>query len=93
MKAQKRPVIVDVWKWEEWSQHPPKGVKIRQPKIFFATDTCDICGKRYPSHKEIQPLEGRMMACPGDWLIKGVEGEYYFCKPSIFEKTYEVVNE
>lgn len=39
----------------------------------------------------ITTLEGTMFAVPGDWIIKGVEGEFYPCKPDIFEKTYEEV--
>lgn len=38
---------------------------------------------------DIQTLEGRMHASPGDWIIKGVKGEFYPCKPDIFEATYE----
>ena len=37
----------------------------------------------------IPTLEGRMHATPGDWIIRGVQGEFYPCKPDIFEKTYE----
>jgi len=36
-------------------------------------------------------LEGSMKASIGDWIIKGVQGEFYPCKPDIFEKTYEEV--
>ena len=39
----------------------------------------------------IQTLEGCMTASPGDWIITGVNGEQYPCKPDIFEKTYEPV--
>ncbi len=39
----------------------------------------------------INTLEGRMIASPGDYIIKGVNGEFYPCKPDIFEKTYEAV--
>ena len=39
----------------------------------------------------IPTLEGDMKALPGDWIIKGVNGEYYPCKPDVFEKTYDVV--
>lgn len=39
----------------------------------------------------IDTLEGTMMANEGDWIIKGVNGEFYPCKPDIFEKTYEIV--
>jgi hypothetical protein len=37
----------------------------------------------------IATLEGAMHASPGDWIIKGVQGEFYPCKPDIFEATYE----
>ena len=37
----------------------------------------------------IQTLEGEMRADLGDWIIKGVKGEFYPCKPDIFEATYE----
>ena len=39
----------------------------------------------------IETLEGDMTADFGDWIIKGVQGEFYPCKPVIFEKTYEKV--
>ena len=41
----------------------------------------------------IETLEGVMHASPGDWIITGVNGEKYTCKPDIFEKTYEPVSE
>ena len=37
----------------------------------------------------IDTLEGTMVALPGDWIIRGVKGEFYPCKPDIFEATYE----
>lgn len=37
----------------------------------------------------ISTLEGDMIASPGDWIIRGVKGELYPCKPDIFEATYE----
>jgi hypothetical protein len=40
---------------------------------------------------EIKTLEGTMLADTGDWIIRGVNGELYPCKPDIFEKTYEPV--
>lgn len=45
----------------------------------------------YQTDKEmiIHTLEGDMLASPGDWIITGVNGEQYPCKPDIFEKTYE----
>lgn len=41
----------------------------------------------------VQTLEGCMYAPYGDYIIRGVNGEYYPCKPSIFEKTYELVED
>ncbi|MFW8618706.1 hypothetical protein ACOJB1_12755 [Enterococcus innesii] len=38
-------------------------------------------------------LEGTMLASFGDYIIKGVEGEFYPCKPDIFAKTYEIIQE
>lgn len=42
-------------------------------------------------HIMIPTLEGAMMAQDGDYIIKGVQGEFYPCKPDIFEATYEIV--
>lgn len=42
-------------------------------------------------HMVIHTLEGDMIARPDDWIIKGVQGEFYPCKPDIFEQTYEPV--
>ena len=41
------------------------------------------------THFWIETLEGTMLARPGDWIIKGVNGEFCPCKPDIFTKTYE----
>ena len=40
---------------------------------------------------EIETLEGTMVGEVGDWLITGVKGEQYPCKPDIFEQTYEIL--
>lgn len=39
----------------------------------------------------IETLEGEMMVNPNDYIIKGVKGEFYPCKPDIFEQTYEII--
>ena len=44
-----------------------------------------------PDHILIHTLEGTMRADLGDWIIRGVKGELYPCKPDIFEATYEAV--
>lgn len=57
---------------------------------------CDINGI-YPSYyKEsmvISTLEGDMTANVGDYIIKGISGEFYPCKPNIFDATYQLVEE
>jgi hypothetical protein len=42
---------------------------------------------------EIHTLEGDMRADVGDWIVRGVKGEFYPCKPDIFEATYDLVDE
>ena len=40
----------------------------------------------------IHTLEGVMQARDGDWIIQGLRGEFYPCKPDIFQKSYEIIN-
>jgi hypothetical protein len=51
---------------------------------------CKHCGDIMHNHGWIDTLEGGHIVCPGDWIITGVKGEHYPCKPDIFEQTYEV---
>lgn len=53
---------------------------------------CQHCGKTMHFHGWIDTLEGGHIVCPGDWIITGVEGEHYPCKPGIFVETYEPVD-
>jgi hypothetical protein len=50
---------------------------------------CERCGIRMHEHGWIDTLEGGHNVCPGDWIITGVAGERYPCKPAIFAETYE----
>ena len=52
---------------------------------------CRHCGDIMHNHGWIDTLEGGHIVCPGDWIITGVAGENYPCKPSIFGATYEAV--
>jgi len=47
------------------------------------------CGHTWHDHGWIDTLEGGGNVCPGDWIIRGVKGEFYPCKPDIFDATYE----
>lgn len=52
---------------------------------------CGHCGKPMHDHGWIDTLEGGHKACPGDWIITGVQGEHYPCKPDIFAATYDAL--
>lgn len=51
----------------------------------------DSCDAAMDDHGYIDTLEGGHTVCPGDWVITGVQGEKYPCKPDIFAATYEAV--
>ena len=63
----------------------PKELKFRKKPVVVEAYQTNV-------PLEIETLEGIMHASPGDWIITGVNGEKYPCKPDIFEKTYEPVN-
>lgn len=50
---------------------------------------CEQCGKPHSVHGWVDTLEQGHRVCPGDWIITGVKGEHYPCKPDIFTATYE----
>ena len=54
-------------------------------------ERCQHCDRQMTAHGWIDTLEGGHVVCPGDWIITGVAGERYPCKPDIFEQTYEEV--
>jgi len=87
-KYRKKPVVIEAFEWppvwhietrlefEEWVKS--KGDDLRQ--FYYVGEML-----------QIDTLEGVMSADVGDYIIRGVNGEYYPCKPDIFEKTYELV--
>ena len=62
----------------------------RHPDVQ-GNEPCKHCGQIMHKHGWIDTLEGGHIVCPGDWIITGVQGEHYPCKPDIFEATYEAV--
>ena len=56
---------------------------------YFCGFNAQLVGRE--KRLEIKTKEGVMTANPGDYIIKGVQGEFYPCKPDIFEQTYELV--
>ena len=79
-KYRKKPAVIEAWQNSDENEFP----------LWVAS--ADI-GREPGGVILINTLEGVMRAMPGDYIIKGVQGEFYPCKPDIFEATYEVVNE
>lgn len=82
MKYRKKPVVIDALQLTEENFIECLGFVGEQ-----AFDVCQDSG----TGLNIKTLEGVMHASLGDFIIKGVNGEFYPCKPDIFEKTYEKV--
>ena len=84
-KFKKRPVVIEA---EQFTQEN------KNVAFTFIQCTCAPTRDKYGNPTiDIQTKEGVMTAKLGDWIIKGVEGEFYPCDPSIFEKTYEQVDD
>ena len=77
VKFRKKPVIIEAIQWT--------GNNLEEIKDFMGY--YELAKKNLIIHT----LEGKMIAQVNDWIIRGVQGEYYPCKPDIFEKTYEPV--
>lgn len=82
MKYRKKPVVIEAVRWTGKNQ----------------TEIDKLCGMKvvWSENKKcflILTLEGTSLASMGDYIIKGVNGEFYPCKPDIFEKTYERVED
>lgn len=68
-----------------------KIVRYFRTPSFVQDTTCSICSQSFHAHGWIDTLEAGHRVCPGDWIITGVKGERYPCKPDIFIETYEEV--
>lgn len=82
-KYVKKPIVIEALKIE-WGSRK--------------TDLLDFAGMENVYQNEfgevfIKTLEGNMKVSVGDYVIKGIEGEFYPCKPNIFKKTYSEVDE
>ena len=86
MKYRKKPIVVEAWQFTDDNKN--------QLLHDLQSEQMNI----QPSSSEegkpvilIPTLEGEMTASIGDYIIKGIRGEFYPCKPDIFEKSYEAV--
>jgi len=77
LKWRKRPVVVEAVQFD--------GTLASVEALHIPEASQDLGSRTL----QIPTLEGVMTAQPGDWIIRGVQGEFYPCKPDIFEATYE----
>jgi len=85
-KYRKRPVIIEAVQFFD--------TKEGMAEVMRFVPLAGILGdSRYGWYLTIKTWEGTMTAQPGDWIIRGIKGEYYPCKPDIFEATYELMEE
>jgi hypothetical protein len=102
-KFRKKPVIVEATRWWKNGDHPDdmvgkdwvliegKVVRRYNDPNTSGHALCVNCNRRLLEHGWIDTLEGGHIVCPGDWVITGIKGERYPCKPDIFAATYEAV--
>ena len=103
-KFRKKPVEIEASQWFKNGDHPKDDTARMQPDVsecegavvrYFRHPTvpgkngCRHCDKTMHDHGWIDTLEGGHIVCPGDWIITGVKGENYPCKPDIFAATYD----
>lgn len=81
MRYRKKSVIVEAILWDEKDETADQIADLIDQNVI-------VVGNRYI---EFETLSGLMIANPGDYIIKEVEGECYPCKPDIFAQTYEPV--
>ena len=83
-KYRKKPVVIEALQWSGSNWHEMLAWAKWEHDHGVSTDGDLLL---------IHTLEGEMTASPGDWVSQGVQGEFYPCKPDIFEATYEPVEE
>ena len=93
MKYRKKPVVIEAVQWNGLNLEEIKEF-VGDPLIYEISDAAWKVGKGAPTvYMEIKTLEGNHVCTEGDYIIKGVQGEFYPCKPDIFKQTYEQVEE
>lgn len=86
-RFRKKPVEVE-------AMHVPEASCPDDQRVRDTARIAGWCGGRVGTVTPcilIDTLEGQMIASPGDWVIRGVNGEFYPCKPDIFDAAYEPV--
>ena len=86
MKFRKKPVVIEAIKWDGTLFTLKQLQSMGMETTSYEADYFRVNGI---SGLVIKTLEGQHIADLGDWIIQGVKGEFYPCKPDIFEQTYE----
>lgn len=89
MKARKKPVEVETFQYD--GDLMASNGKYYVPEWAVAADKDGTFKIKGQGDLYIATLEGDMLVSVGDYVIQGVNGELYPCKPDIFEKTYEII--
>lgn len=86
-KFKKKPVEISAWQFnkENYKKGAPNEIRYAKNITLFSQYGGSVIGG------EIETLEGVMNVSEDDWIIRGVQGEFYPCKPDIFAATYEAV--
>ena len=95
-RYRKKPVVIEAVQWDGTSGGANTVIDWINGNEGCARYRCAPggCTGTEEGHRvAIETLEGTMSADAGDFIIRGVQGEFYPCKPEIFEKTYEAANE
>jgi len=85
-KYRKKPVVIEAVRFDDKFLSSKQPVWIETAMFDYVIEVKDNAS---PKHLTIRTIEGIMRCNPGDWIIRGVNGELYPCKHDIFEKTYE----
>ncbi|AQZ45551.1 hypothetical protein B5S25_02010 [Paenibacillus larvae subsp. pulvifaciens] len=89
-KYRKKPVVVSAGRW--WRKGDVPDAQIRElDHDGVCKNICRVCGNPTSLHGHCKTLESWLVVCPGDYIIRGVKGEYYPCKPDVFERTYKLL--
>ena len=91
-KYRKKPVVIEAVRWTGENLAEVLAFTGKHPdwyKWFDSFEHYEAHVRADDSVFKIKTREGTMVASPGDWIIKGVAGEFYPCKPDIFAATYE----
>lgn len=98
-RYRKKPVVIDAVQWDGTAQGAApiidRILRSGGRAVYLCADPerCAAHGGDAPHTIRISTLEGDMSASIGDWIIRGVHGEFYPCKPQVFAATYEPLHE